>query len=387
MINEQTLQLALVGASAGLLYTAKGWLTSVYNTVYSKIIGKFVFSATVNAIDWELYNAVNWYLSSHYVHKFNEATAMVINDNVSIRQNSGYFQFNYNNRKIIVTCKKEELKGNSSSLPFNYMYTFSGFNGRSTILGLLEYILSKYRAYCQKDGVVVCTSTRHGEFYQFGTVPAKSFDQIILDESLKSSIIDDIDQFQNHHDWYVTNSIRYKRGICLYGPPGTGKTSISMALAAKYGRKVYCLNIKALQGDDALVSAFSNLSDNSILLLEDFDTIFEKRKGIDHEISFSALLNCLDGAFYKSGVIVIVTANNIDNIDSALMRPGRIDSVFLIPNPSHSQIKQYVESFYKINTNEDFSGVDMPMSFIQEQCIQNKDNSIQAIKQIQTKNQ
>ncbi len=44
-------------------------------------------------------------------------------------------------------------------------------------------------------------------------------------------LINDVDRFISHPNWYIDRGIPYRRGYLLYGPPGSGKTSAIMALA------------------------------------------------------------------------------------------------------------------------------------------------------------
>ena len=67
---------------------------------------------------------------------------------------------------------------------------------------------------------------------------------------------------------------------------------------------------------------------NSILLLEDIDSLFVERKANDSNkslVSFSGILNVLDGMGRKSGLITFMTTNYKENLDKALIRPSRVD--------------------------------------------------------------
>ena len=65
-----------------------------------------------------------------------------------------------------------------------------------------------------------------------------------------------------------------------------------------------------------------------VLVIEDIDCIFDGRKKDSDTyspITFSGILNCLDGMCRMEGLIIFLTANDVTKLDSALIRPGRID--------------------------------------------------------------
>jgi mitochondrial chaperone BCS1 len=79
--------------------------------------------------------------------------------------------------------------------------------------------------------------------------------------------------------------------------------------------------------DSALLRAWSEITATSLVALEDIDSVFSGRKPLG-ELSFSALLNTLDGAGAVEGSITILTTNHRSQLDPALIRPGRCDREF-----------------------------------------------------------
>ena len=63
-------------------------------------------------------------------------------------------------------------------------------------------------------------------------------------------------------------------------------------------------------------------------------------------MTFSGLLNCLDGVVSTEERIVFMTTNYLDRLDSALVRPGRVDMKVKIDYASESQIQRTFERFY-----------------------------------------
>jgi len=103
--------------------------------------------------------------------------------------------------------------------------------------------------------------------------------------------------------------------------------------------------------DDGLNRALNNAPSNSIILLEDIDGIFVSRESVNQSdegrrISFSGLLNALDGVRSQEGRILFMTTNHREKLDPALMRPGRADFHAYLGNASYSQMVGLFLRFY-----------------------------------------
>ena len=140
------------------------------------------------------------------------------------------------------------------------------------------------------------------------------------------------------------------------GVPGAGKTSLSKALALKYKRKLYCINLSKNLTDEDFTSLIQTVEPNSILLVEDIDSFFvDGQSTTDINISFSCLLNVLDGALSNiNGLITILTINHPDRVDPALLRPGRIDYIVKFDYPSKNEIKMAFFDLVDNPTDESF---------------------------------
>lgn len=99
----------------------------------------------------------------------------------------------------------------------------------------------------------------------------------------------------------------------------------------------------------------------SIILLEDIDAAFISREDTTQQkaayeglnrVTFSGLLNCLDGVASTEARIVFMTTNYLERLDPALIRPGRVDVKEHIGYCSQYQIEQMFLRFYKGNEAE-----------------------------------
>ena len=146
--------------------------------------------------------------------------------------------------------------------------------------------------------------------------------------------------------YYVKLGIPYRRGYLFYGPPGNGKTSAVLGLATEFGMDIAILNLKSTQmSDDDLSVALTSAPPNTLILLEDIDCVVSDRD-TEGVVTFSGLLNALDGLGSAHGQIVFMTTNHRDNLDEALIRPGRCDVQREFPNASSSQKIQMFHRFF-----------------------------------------
>ena len=179
----------------------------------------------------------------------------------------------------------------------------------------------------------------------------KSVGNIILPAGVSDGILEDATRFIGSRQWYLDRSILYKRGYLFHGDPGNGKTTFALALAHYLRRDIYTFSLSEIIGDNVLKNLFKGVRDNSVMLLEDVDASFKERKSEGTGISFSTLLNCIDGIYYKEGIIIIMTTNHIDRLDPALIRAGRIDMSVEFINPEEAQVKSYYELFFDKKLN------------------------------------
>lgn len=203
---------------------------------------------------------------------------------------------------------------------------------------------------------------------------------VILDEGISDRIVSDVSKFLKMGSWYQDRGIPYRRGYLLYGPPGSGKSSFIQALAGELHYNICVLNLSERgMTDDRLNHLLSHAPPRSIILLEDVDAAFPSRvaNGADSNssssgssnsnsnksqqyhsmLTFSGLLNALDGVTSAEERIIFMTTNHVHRLDPALIRPGRVDVKQLIGSATPYQIKSIFLRFYgndKVQEAEEF---------------------------------
>jgi len=198
-----------------------------------------------------------------------------------------------------------------------------------------EAFLTTYHAKCERNYV------QWDIFRLSNRRPIRRLETVHFDENVKDDIVSDIRNYLNPHTrrFYTKRGIPYRRGYLFYGPPGTGKTSLALALAGRFELDLFVCQIPILSGDSDLQALFENLPQRCIVLLEDIDSVgmtrgAKERAQDDSGDSFkksrctlSGFLNVLDGVGSREGRVVIMTTNDVHKLDSALIRPGRIDKI------------------------------------------------------------
>ena len=105
--------------------------------------------------------------------------------------------------------------------------------------------------------------------------------------------------------------------------------------------------------DLELKRALKNIPEETILVIEDIEALFTERKKNDefrNSISFSGLLNNLDGVGSLYKLIIIMTTNFKCNLDPAIRRPGRIDKAVHFDYSKKDQVENMFNKFFPKHT-------------------------------------
>ncbi|KAK0662791.1 Mitochondrial chaperone BCS1 [Lasiodiplodia hormozganensis] len=181
----------------------------------------------------------------------------------------------------------------------------------------------------------------------------RPLESVVLEEGVKERLVQDLQEFIQKREWYFDRGIPYRRGYLLYGPPGTGKSSVIEALAGHLNFNIAMLNLSQRgMTDDRLQFMLTKVPPRTLVLLEDADAAWVNRKQANEDgysgasVTFSGLLNALDGVASAEERILFLTTNHVERLDEALIRPGRVDVTVRIGEATGWQIKQLLERFY-----------------------------------------
>ena len=220
---------------------------------------------------------------------------------------------------------------------------------------LIERIRSDY-GRPDPSHLKVYASSGYDEWFKAARVRKRPLHSIILDQTLVNDIVSDIRHFMSAETWYTERGVPWRRGYLLYGPPGTGKTSLIRALAGTFDRHLAVLNLASDQLDDLkLATLMADAPERSIILLEDIDAAFNGRSKNEAgtRLTFSGLLNALDGVMSQEGRLLFMTTNHIDRLDPALIRPGRIDRKYELGLAKAEQIQRHYKLYFPNASTEE----------------------------------
>ena len=214
----------------------------------------------------------------------------------------------------------------------------------------------------------------------------RTFDNVFFEE--RKHVQNRTKFFLEHRDWYDKKGIPYTLGFLFHGPPGCGKTSSVKAVANEGRRHIINIQLSEIKTKAQLQHLFFNDEihvyngtntekytipvSERLYVIEDIDAMgdtvlrrewkkpvpvtkpkseedawLDREKESEKEVlDLSFLLNLLDGTLEANGRILIITTNFPERIDSALIRPGRVDMIVNFKQCSRAILQEMVRAFY-----------------------------------------
>lgn len=179
-------------------------------------------------------------------------------------------------------------------------------------------------------------------------------------------------QFLKNPKKYKDIGAKLPKGVALFGPPGTGKTLMAKAVAGEAGVPFFYVNgsdfieMYAGLGARRVRDLFKTARKNSpcIVFIDEIDAIGGHRgsskQSSENDQTINALLSELDGFNSKDSVIVMIATNRLEDLDAALIRPGRFDRHVNIGLPDAKDRKSILENYAKgkkLDENVDFESL------------------------------
>jgi cell division protease FtsH len=164
-----------------------------------------------------------------------------------------------------------------------------------------------------------------------------------LDEA-KAELVEVVD-FLRNRSRFERLGARTPRGILLHGPPGTGKTLLAKAVASASGANFYSASASSFVemfaglGAARIRKLFEEARKHSpaIIFIDELDAVGSTRSGgsfhREHDQTLNQLLVELDGFNLRDEVVVMAASNRLQDLDHALLRPGRFDRQVLVSPP------------------------------------------------------
>ncbi|MCP3682297.1 MAG: ATP-binding protein [bacterium] len=135
------------------------------------------------------------------------------------------------------------------------------------------------------------------------------------------------------------------KGVLMHGPPGTGKTLLAKALANEASAKFYHIKVsdvtsKWYGASEKIMQHVFDLAkkdERAIVFFDELDSLAPQRDG-SYEASrriVSTMLENIDGLASVENIMVVGATNQLEAIDYALLRPGRMDRIIEVPLPDN----------------------------------------------------
>merc|ERR1711887_3205 len=217
-------------------------------------------------------------------------------------------------------------------------------------------------------------------------VPNITWDDIGGLESVKRELQELVQYPVEHPEKFEKFGMSPSKGILFYGPPGCGKTLLAKAIANECQA-----NFISIKGPELLTMWFGESEANvreifdkarqsapCVLFFDELDSIARARGSSGGDAGgagdrvMNQLLTEMDGVGAKKNVFIVGATNRPDIIDTALMRPGRLDQLIYIPMPDFesrlsilratlrkSPVSKEVDLSYLASQTDKFTGADL----------------------------
>ncbi|PSQ05286.1 AAA family ATPase, partial [Halobacteriales archaeon QS_4_69_31] len=190
----------------------------------------------------------------------------------------------------------------------------------------------------------------------FVEVPDVTWDDVGGLEETKERLRETIQWPLDYPEVFETLDMQAAKGVLMFGPPGTGKTLLAKAVANEAQSNFISIKGPELlnkfvgESEKGVREVFSKARENAptVVFFDEVDSIAGERGGTTTDSGVgervvSQLLTELDGLEELEDVVVIATTNRPDLIDSALLRPGRLDRHVHVPVPDRDGRRKIFE--------------------------------------------
>lgn len=268
---------------------------------------------------------------------------------------NGSYEIKYNSFIIKINFEvlnKEQLYPYQEKDVFDHVYKLELENeNKDTIENFIKDALIYTQKFFEIDNFSKLIYIFHyneidASWEKYNEVPRRNIDTIYLPSDQSQKILNDVQKFLSKETKsnYEKFGIPYHKTYCLYGPPGTGKTSLIHSICSTIQKHICIYRFSSQTKDYDFAQSLKWIPKNSVFVLEDIDCIIQNRK--EGHLSFSGLLNILDGISTIDCMLIFITTNHFIQLDQAIKRPGRIDYILEFTFINKEQIYKMLNIFY-----------------------------------------
>jgi len=234
----------------------------------------------------------------------------------------------------------------------------------SVLLGIAVIFFLEYNGIDISREVAVTKMDKMGKFKKFGLQDlslapgVESLDDIGDYEETKKELVEAVMWPLTKKELSTAYGLKPPKGILLFGPPGTGKTMIMRALSRQMKIGFYYVKCSDLLSEwygesERNVSELFRIARTSapcVLFFDEIDSIGRSREKYSSDDVAPRLLALflseMDGFKSTKNVIIVGATNVPQELDRALLRPGRFDKIIYMPLPD----KEGREGIFRIHT-------------------------------------
>ncbi|MQM13149.1 hypothetical protein Taro_046073 [Colocasia esculenta] len=221
-----------------------------------------------------------------------------------------------------------------------------------------------------------------------------TLDTVAMDPELKNRIRADLENFLKNKAYYHRLGRVWKRSYLLYGPPGTGKSSFVAAMAKFLCYDIYDLDLARIADGSDLKALLLQTTPRSVIVVEDLDRyLHTAAAATSPEVNLSGILNFMDGIFSCCGeerVMVFTMNGSKEEVDPAVLRPGRLDVHIHFPLCDFPAFKTLASSYLGLKDHKLYpqveeifqSGTRLSQAEIGEIMIANRGSPSRALKSV-----
>ncbi|OBZ73727.1 Cell division control protein 48 [Grifola frondosa] len=206
-------------------------------------------------------------------------------------------------------------------------------------------------------------------------VPTVKWEDVGGLEKVKQELQETVQYPVEHPDKFLKYGMSPSKGVLFYGPPGTGKTLLAKAIANETQANFISIKSEANVRD---VFDKARAAAPCVMFFDELDSIAKARGGSSGDAGgagdrvLNQILTEMDGMNVKKNVFIIGATNRPDQIDPALLRPGRLDQLIYIPLPDEpsrlsiltaalrkSPVARDVDLAFLAKNTHGFSGADL----------------------------
>lgn len=333
----------------------KQWLVLILSVVILISSGIFLYKNKPEEIKYKEFTQMV---------KDNEIKEIVIlsgenNIHVTKKDGSSFVTANPETDTFKKDMLEQDIDVKSEVSNYSKISSASGIFFNIIVISLIVYFVFSFRKKSQKYN-------EHNE----ETVKVK-FKDIAGNEEAKKDM-EFLVQFLKDPKRYEDMGAKLPKGVVLYGPPGTGKTLMAKAVAGEAGVPFYSaagsdfIEMYAGLGAKRVRELFAKAKENSpsIIFIDEIDAVGTSRgrgeNSGEKDQTINALLSELDGFESNSKVVVIVATNRLEDLDDALIRPGRFDRHVSINLPDYKDRLAILNNYSKnkkVDPNFDFDSL------------------------------